>query len=175
MHVRRLTTLCCCLVTVAAMHGTPAVGDSLPDVQVIGEGSRVTVGVVIALPDSEPILSSEGHAPLVYIHGQHQILPALEDALTGARVGDRKTLHLAPEQAFGPYDQTMRLTVERQALPDDLEVGDIIRYPHGRPSTVLALDGDDAVLDLNHPLAGKSIILEAEVLRVDQTPNGAQP
>ena len=152
-----------------------ALAQTQPEAQVIGEGSRVTLGVTIALPDGSAVLSSEGQAPLVYIHGQHQILPILEEALTGMRPGDRKTLHLPPDQAFGRYNEDMRLTVERQALPDDVEVGDIIRYPHGRPSTIVTLNDQEAVLDLNHPLAGKSIVLDAQVLQVEPTAASGQP
>ena len=81
-------------------------------------------------------------------------------------MGEQKLLHLRPEQAFGPYDETKRATIPRAAVPADSTVGDIVRWSEGRLSRILGLEDESAVIDLNHPLAGKAVIVEVQVLDV---------
>lgn len=133
----------------------------------VSEGRKISIEFTITLPDHTVAASNVGEKPLTYIHGRHQILPSLEEALTGMKAGDQKTVPLTAEQAFGPYDEKKKMTLPRDVLPDNVKVGDTLRSPHGPPVTVLALEGNSAVVDFNHPLAGKDLVMEVKVLQVE--------
>jgi FKBP-type peptidyl-prolyl cis-trans isomerase SlyD len=106
-----------------------------------------------------------------YLHGHEEILPALERALEGKRAGDRLTLRLEPEDAFGEYDDALLRVEPRAGFPAGLEVGmQFEGVPGGEQDgviyTVTDLAADKVVLDGNHPLAGIAIEFRAVVREV---------
>ena len=106
-----------------------------------------------------------------YLHGHDGILPALERALEGKRAGDRLTLRLEPEDAFGEYDEALLRVEPRAVFPAELAVGmQFEGVPGGEPDgviyTVTDLAADKVVLDGNHPLAGIAIEFRATVREV---------
>jgi FKBP-type peptidyl-prolyl cis-trans isomerase SlyD len=117
-------------------------------------------------------------APLRYLHGASQLLPALERALEGKVARDRLVLTLPPEQAWGPVEPRKRQEVPRSLFPAEpplavgmpfvLEVGG---GEHARPFFVRELRGDVVVLDGNHPLAGRTLCFDLAVEAV----RGASP
>ena len=100
--------------------------------------------------------------------GQHETLPYLETDLTGMKSGERKRVDLQAGEAFGPYDQKKRITVRREQLPPDVAAGSIYQTPEGQPFTITALSDTAAEVDLNHPLAGKPLVLDVQILKVEQ-------
>jgi FKBP-type peptidyl-prolyl cis-trans isomerase SlyD len=106
------------------------------------------------------------------VHGYAHLIPGLEAGLEGARRGERRTLELAPEEAFGERVAGAVLEVDRHDFPAGagLAVGDDVEAegPGGARAThrVLAITGDAIVLDLNHPLAGQRVRFEVDVLAV---------
>ena len=101
-----------------------------------------------------------------YTHGAKQLIPGLEQALVGLHVGEKKRVELDADHAFGQYDATKKTTIPRAQLPQTITAGEITTTPEGRPFTVLSLADDSAVIDFNHPLAGKQIVLDVVVLKV---------
>lgn len=118
---------------------------------------------------------SHGEQPAVYLHGHDGILKSLEDALSGKAPGDHVTITLAPEQAYGlPRDDaTMRVSLKH------------IRHPAGKkakllPGTIVGLETEQGLrevtvvkaglktvdVDTNHPLAGKTLTFEVDVVDV---------
>ena len=136
------------------------------DLAVTG-GLQVTVELAVLLSDKTLVASNRGHHPLTYIHGQQQILPSLEQNLTGMRGGEQKVVHLVPDDGFGQYDPGKRETVPREQLPADLAVGAFVRSSHRAGARVVEVDDCTAVLDLNHRLAGQSLNIEVKILRVE--------
>jgi FKBP-type peptidyl-prolyl cis-trans isomerase SlyD len=118
--------------------------------------------------DGEPL--QDGSATQTAVFGYGTLLEAVESRLEGLRQGDRRTVELSPEQAFGRRDPKAVLEVDRSDFPPDVAPGD--RYDaegeDGRPVLLRVLDvTDDAViLDTNHPLAGQRLRLEIEVQEV---------
>ncbi|MES4784807.1 MAG: hypothetical protein C4294_02135 [Nitrospiraceae bacterium] len=102
-----------------------------------------------------------------YVHGKDQVLPKLKAALTGMKTGERKRIDLQPDEAFGPYDEQKMMRVRRDESPPTARTGSVYQTPHGEPFTVVALSESTAVIDFNHPLAGKHLVLDVEVLRVE--------
>ncbi|HEX2055020.1 MAG TPA: FKBP-type peptidyl-prolyl cis-trans isomerase [Nitrospiraceae bacterium] len=129
----------------------------------ISEGANVTLEMTITVPDDHLVIPNHKSQ---YTHGSRQLIPGLEEALAGMRAGERKHVELDASRAFGPYDAAKKVSVERAQLPEKIKVGDITTTAEGQPFTVVALSDNKAVIDFNHPLAGKNIVLDVHVLNV---------
>ncbi len=102
-----------------------------------------------------------------FVQGQHQLLPALERVVTGMKTGDEKQVEISAEQGFGPYDARKRKTVPTSDLPAWTQEGDVLQDRTGQEATVTQLSDRSAVIDYNHPLAGKPVVVKIKILRVD--------
>jgi FKBP-type peptidyl-prolyl cis-trans isomerase 2 len=129
----------------------------------IEEGAKVILEMTISVPNDHLIIPAHTSE---YTHGAKQLIPGLEQALVGLHAGEKKRVELDPDHAFGQYDTSKKTTVPRAQLPQTVTAGDIATTPEGRPFTVVSLADDSAVIDFNHPLAGKQIVLDVVVLKV---------
>lgn len=117
--------------------------------------------------------SSQGKPPLSYVHGRKQIIPGLERELAGLHAGDAKDVTVTPADGYGEPNPAATLTVPKTQLPPKLEphVGAIIRGKDGQGhpvvATIKAIGQDDVTLDLNHPLAGKTLHFNIKVISVN--------
>lgn len=121
--------------------------------------------------DSGAILdSSEGRAPLTYIHGSGAIVPGLEQALEGKSAGDAVDVSLTPDQGYGQRDPRLIQNIPVRKLPDrKAEAGMTFKVntPEGpRLLVVNAVRGDYATVDANHPLAGMNLHFQVKVTDV---------
>ncbi len=136
----------------------------------IAANKAVTINYTLKDDAGEVLDSSEGREPLVYLHGTGSIVPGLEAALEGKGAGDKVVVTLTPDQGYGPRDEKAVRNVPRRKLPEGkVEVGTRFRiqtedgYVIG---TVLALKGDYASVDTNHPLAGQTLHFDVSVVEV---------
>lgn len=129
----------------------------------IEEGSRVTLQMTITLPHDHVVIPPHTSE---YTHGAKQLLPGLEQALMGLHPGDTRRVELDADHAFGRYDAAKQVTVPRAELPHTIARGDMATTAEGRPFTVVSLSDHSAVVDFNHPLAGKHIVLDVVVLTI---------
>ena len=130
----------------------------------IVEGSKVTVQYVILAPDLAPIdygMVSE------FIQGRHEVLPAVEQEVGGMKLGEEKKVVLGPEEAFGPHDDSKKVNVPKSVLPFGAKEGDVLENDHGELATVAEVSETRAVLDYNHPLAGKPVVVQLKILNVE--------
>lgn len=134
----------------------------------VADGMAVTLEYTLMLPDKSVVDSNVGQAPFSYVHGSGQIVPGLERALVGLKEGDQKHIEVAAVDAYGPYDMKKRLTVEKKKLPDGVKNGDVLQSPDGQFVTVLKVDDKEALVDTNHPLAGKNLTFDVKVIKVDK-------
>ena len=110
--------------------------------------------------------------PLVFTVGDGQILPAFENALIGMQAGDKKTINLLSDDAFGPYAEELITTVDKNQLPPNLEIEKgqqlQIQQPDGQVILVKVVDISDSniTFDANHPLAGKDITFDIQLLEI---------
>lgn len=138
----------------------------------IAQGSKVKIHYTLTV-DDEVIDSSEGHEPLEYVHGTGEIVPGLENALAGLRAGDKRVVVVAPEQGYGEANPDAVQEIELEAFEDDegLEVGAIISVEtddgHSFDAIVAEISESTVTLDLNHPLAGKTLHFDVVVVAVD--------
>jgi FKBP-type peptidyl-prolyl cis-trans isomerase SlyD len=122
--------------------------------------------------DDEVIDSSEDEGPLAYLHGYDNILPGLEDELMGMKVGESKMLALAPEDAYGEYDEEAFMDVARDEFTDEvpLEPGVELHLTDvdgdEAYATIVEVGDETVTLDFNHPLAGKQLNFEVKVVDI---------
>jgi FKBP-type peptidyl-prolyl cis-trans isomerase 2 len=139
----------------------------------IADGSKVTVEYTLALPDKTVVETNVGKEPISYTQGNHEIIPGLEKALAGLKAGDKKHVTVTPEDAYGPYDEQKKVTVTKEQVPPEVKVGTRLRAQNGMEAKVVSIDGNSVVVDTNHPLAGKSLVFDINVLKVEK--QGAPP
>lgn len=134
----------------------------------IADGVNVTLEYTLTLPDKTVADSTAGKEPFSYIHGEHQIIAGLEKGLTGLKAGDKKRIALPAAQAYGPYDEKKKVTVPKANVPAETKVGSLLRSQDGLEARVLAVNGDSLLLDMNHPLAGKNLVFDVNILKVEK-------
>ncbi|MCX6127153.1 MAG: peptidylprolyl isomerase [Proteobacteria bacterium] len=115
----------------------------------------------------ETLDKSESGEPLAFMTGVGQIIPGLESALMAMTVGDKKRVEVAAQDAYGEKDLQKIITVKRDQLPEgDLKAGDMFRGHDGEVVTVTAVEGNNVVIDSNHPLAGQKLIFDVEIATI---------
>lgn len=98
-----------------------------------------------------------------FIMGKGQMMPGMEKGCVGMKQGETKTLTVAPEDAFGTHSDDMVVKVPKSRLPEDVKVGNELQSEQGVPVIVKALEGEEATIDGNHPLAGKTLTIELKL------------
>lgn len=134
----------------------------------IADGFEVQIQYTLKDDAGKILDSNAGRAPLAFTQGRHQIIPGLEKALTGMRGGEEKQITVNPEEAYGAADQAAQTEVPKSAIPSDaLSVGTelMARSPRGGTRIVRVKEAT-VILDLNHPLAGKTLHFDVKVLGV---------
>ncbi|MEM5520221.1 peptidylprolyl isomerase [Sulfitobacter sp. AS59] len=138
----------------------------------VKSGDTVAIHYTGTLLDGSTFDSSDGREPLEFVVGSGQIIPGLDVALPGMEVGDKKVVKIASEDAYGPLNPEMRQAVPREGIPADipLEVGTQLQMqtPDGQAMPVMVVEVDDATvtLDANHPLAGKDLQFDIELMKI---------
>jgi FKBP-type peptidyl-prolyl cis-trans isomerase 2 len=130
----------------------------------IVEGSKVTLQYVATVPGSTGI--DYGNIS-EFIQGRHEIFPALEQEVVGMKPGDEKQVELSPEEGFGTHDDGKKVNVSKTELPPGVEKGDVVQNDLGGFATVAEVTDTTAVLDYNHPLAGKPLVVQLKILTVE--------
>ncbi len=119
--------------------------------------------------EGEVIDASQGE-PLSYLHGHGNIVVGLENALTGLSVGDSKTVKIEPGEGYGEFDEEGMQNIPMSSFDVELEIGQTYsgEDSDGDPVSfnVLAIEGDQALVDFNHPLAGSELEFEVKVVSV---------
>lgn len=156
-----------------------AAQDTKPASNIVKDGSEVSLQYTLSGDDGKLIESNKGKEPLKYTQGQHQIIPGLEKALAGMKVGDEKHVKVKPEDAYGPVNKEAFKEFPKEKIPPEgLKVGAMLtaRGPQGQaiPVRVHQIKEKTVVLDLNHPMAGKTLVFDVKVLDV-QSAKAAQP
>ena len=145
----------------------------------IEDGSTVQLEYTLKDDAGTVLDSNKGQTPLTFVQGEAHMLPGLEKQLAGMHAGEEKQVVLKPDEAYGPVDPSAQTEVPKELMPaEGLTVGArlLARSSEGeqRPVTVKEIKEKTVVLDLNHPLAGKTLVFEIKVLGV-VPPKGREP
>jgi peptidylprolyl isomerase len=138
----------------------------------VKSGDTVRVHYTGTLTDGQTFDSSEGKDPLEFTVGSGQIIPGLDSAVEGMAVGDKKTVEVPVDQAYGQPDPNAQQAVPRTDIPEDipLDLGTQLQVqtPQGQvmPVTVVEVTEEQVVLDANHPLAGKDLTFAIELVDI---------
>jgi FKBP-type peptidyl-prolyl cis-trans isomerase 2 len=141
-------------------------------VMTVGDGMKVTLEYTLTLPDKSVADSNVGKEPFSYQHGAHVIVPGLEKALTGLKAGDRKRVVVPPDEAYGAYDNSHRITVLKANVPSEVKVDSVLQDKAGRAVRVVEITSDSVILDTNHPLAGKELTFDVKIIKVERSTAG---
>ena len=138
----------------------------------IGNQSVVSFHFTLKNDKGQVIESSVGQEPLVYLHGVGSIVPGLEEALTGRKVGEKLNVVLPPEKAYGMRDERLVQKIPKKEFTNvqDLKVGMQFQMETQNGGmiilTVSGLEGDQVVVDGNPELAGQTLHFDIEVTEV---------
>ena len=136
-------------------------------------GDTVRIHYTGTLTDGSTFDSSDGRDPLEFVVGSGQIIPGLDTAIPGMSVGDKKTVEVAADDAYGQANPAAMQAVPRSEIPAEipLEIGTQLQVqtPTGQvmPVTVVAVSETEVTLDANHPLAGKDLTFAIELIAID--------
>lgn len=136
-------------------------------------GDTVRIHYTGTLDDGSVFDSSDGREPLEFKLGSGQIIPGLDQAVTGMQAGEQKTVTIPHDQAYGPWQPQGRQEIPRDKIPDHipLDPGTQLQMqtPDGKavPVTVAEANDTTVVLDANHPLAGKDLTFAFELVAIE--------
>ncbi len=132
----------------------------------------VTLDYTLTDNDGQIIDQSSGKGDFVYLHGARNIIPGLENALTGQKAGDTLTVKVSPQEGYGERDDRLQQAVPLSMFEgvDDIQPGMQFQAqgPDGQEHvvTIVSTNGDEVVIDGNHPLAGVELNFDVTVIDV---------
>ncbi len=113
---------------------------------------------------------NEGREPLNVTLGQGQLIKGFENGLVDMTEGEKKTIEIEPSDAYGDVNETLISEVNKTQVPEGIEVGQMLQGmgPMGPINVTVVEVGESTIkVDANHPLAGKKLIFDLEVVSVD--------
>ena len=136
------------------------------------QGDTVAVHYTGSLDSGEVFDSSRGREPLEFTVGSGQVIPGFDEAVSGLEVGESREVRVEPDQAYGEPREDLVVDVERNQFPDDTEpqggqqVQVQVAPGQNRVATIADVADETIRLDLNHPLAGKPLTFEVELVDI---------
>ena len=165
--------------------------ESSKEEKVVKNGLLVSLQYTLSGEDGKTIESNKGKEPLKYVQGQNMMIPGLEKELAGMKVGQEKHVKVKPEDAYGQVDPRRYQEFPKDKIPPDelkqIKVGSMIPLtaPNGQTFTfpVSEIKEKTIVVNLNHPMAGKTLVFDVKVVDIQpapppqatQPPQAAQP
>jgi len=138
---------------------------------VVADGETVKVNYTLTV-DGKVVDSSKGRQPLEFKAGAHQMIPGFEKAVMGMKVGEKKSFKVKPEEGYGPVNPKAFQEVPKNKLPADVTpqagMTMVAQGKDGKkiPVKIKEVKKDVVVMDLNHPLAGKTLNFDVEVVEI---------
>lgn len=139
----------------------------------IGPGTRITLHFALQLDNGDIVDSNFERDPAVFTVGDGNLLPGFEKALFGMMEGEHKTLMIKPEDGFGQRNPNNIQEIARSQFSPDLELSEglMLSFADAQktelPGVVQRFDDEVVVIDFNHPLAGRSILFEVSILKIE--------
>lgn len=138
--------------------------------QAIVSGNNVTLDYTGYLSDGSVFDSSINKTPLTFTVGAETMIPGFESAVLGMKAGESKTFTLEPSEAYGNYLSDLIFNYNKTLLAESIsvepEVGMTLYTSTGFPAQITAVNEENVTIDLNHPLAGKSLTFSIKILEV---------
>ncbi len=180
MRGHRIGRWCTAGLLVAILTGTGLLAaGAQKDKLAVTSGMRVSIEYTLKLDDKTVLESNVGAKPFTYVQGAHQIIPGLEKALEGMKIGERKQVTVKPEEGYGLVKKEAFLEVKKEQIPPEaLKVGARVQGRDARGRIIRArvaeVKDKTVVLDFNHPLAGKTLYFDIKVVDIQKVTNTQQ-
>ena len=135
-------------------------------------GDKVEIDFTGKLESGEVFATTKNHEPLELEIGSGFTFKKFEEAIVGMQTGDTKSIEIQPEDGFGQRDDSLVVTAYKESLPKEVtpQVGLKFqaRHPSGKIANLTIVDMDETTvtLDANHPLTGKTVFFEVELLKI---------
>ena len=173
MRLRKGSLLLLAVIAAVLINITIARSDEQNEAEkmTVTAGKKVSLEYSLALENGKIVTTNKGKEPLVYVQGGGNIFPALEKGLEGMSVGEAKTIILSPNEAYGQKVGSAKILIAKDSIPpESQQVGAVVEGENEAGQTfrgtIISIDGDNAMVDLNPPLAGKTLIYEMKVLDI---------
>ena len=146
--------------------------------QQVKQGDTVKVHYHGRLTDGTTFDSSEGREPLEFEVGSGNVIAGFDNGVTGMQVGEKKTINIPSEEAYGPKQDDLFMEFPMDRFPPDMkpEVGMTLNMSNGQgqnfPVVIADVKDDVVILDANHPLAGQELVFDIELMDIK---NGKSP
>ena len=144
--------------------------------QQVKNGDKVKVHYHGRFTDGTTFDSSEGREPLEFTVGEGNVIKGFDDGVMGMSIGDKKTVSIQAGDAYGDKSEDMLVEFPREQFPPDMnpEVGMQLNMTNGNGQvilvTIVEVKEDTVILDANHPLAGKDLIFDIELVSIVNKP-----
>jgi len=135
-------------------------------------GDKVKVHYHGKLTSGETFDSSEGRAPLEFEIGKGMVIKGFDDGVTGMSIGEKKTVNIPYDEAYGPRNPDMLIEMPKDRFPKDMEIepGTPLMMSDGSGQNfqviVTEVKETSVMLDANHPLAGQDLIFDIELIEI---------
>ena len=139
--------------------------NSTASLQAVKAGDSIAVDYTGTFENGTVFDSSAGRGPLEFVAGQGQMIKGFDDAVIGMKLGEEKTMTIKPEDAYGSWDQKNVVEVPVANIPNNTKAGDML-YAGTRSVRVLQINETAAIIDANHPLAGKTLIFKIKIVNI---------
>jgi FKBP-type peptidyl-prolyl cis-trans isomerase 2 len=140
----------------------------------VKENNTVKVNYTGKLSDGQIFDSSEGREPIEFTLGQGQLIPGFEKGLIDMKLNEKKTITIPKEEAYGDVNKDLIQEVNKTELPQDMTpevgMGLVSKSPDGQEMNLMVVEvrEETIVIDGNHPLAGKELVFDLEVLAITE-------
>jgi FKBP-type peptidyl-prolyl cis-trans isomerase SlpA len=139
----------------------------------VSEGTRIFLNFSLSLEDGSEVDSNFGGEPVDFVYGDGSLLPGFEYLLLGMTAGQRNMFTVLPENSFGQPNDNNVQCLPRDQFDDDveLEIGLVFSFADvgggELPGMLISFDEDEVTVDFNHPLAGRNILFDVVIHRVE--------
>ena len=140
----------------------------------VKENNTVKVHYTGKLADGQVFDTSEGKEPLAFTLGEGRLIPGFEKGLIDMKLNEKKTINLTKDEAYGDPREDLIIEVPKTELPQEMTpevgMGLVSRTPEGQEMNLMVVEvrEETVVLDGNHPLAGKDLIFDLEVVEISE-------
>jgi len=137
----------------------------------IGINKVVSIDYTLTSAEGKVFDTSEGLAPLTYIHGKGNIIPGLEKVLEGKKVGEKLNVTIPPEEAYGIRDERLVQVIPHSSFEGVEKIEPGMQFQanfEGHPQIIVItkVEGDNITIDANHPLAGEQLTFDVAVTEI---------
>jgi len=181
MALQLLARVVCCSVLLLATSYTFVLAESQDGAApiAISDGKTISMEYTLTLEDKKVLDTNVGGEPMNFTQGSHKIIPGLETALEGMKVGESKQVTVEPEVGYGPINPQAVQEIPIENIPEEArKVGAQLQGKDGQGRMVhprvTEVKEQVVVLDFNHPLAGKKLFFDVKILDI-QAASTAEP